>query len=291
MSIFLIASTEDPAGITIKQQLLTLTQSKELSLFMNQPILQLPELTDTYLVTIPDRTIYHDNLDKELEKTSGIKPDLIIFLSRHSSKMKTPTLTTHPIGNYGSADFGGNPRTLVPAAPHTMTQLLRKIHEKHQRNPLGFKVCYEVTHHGPFLSTPTVYVEVGSTEKEWMNQEAAMIIAQAVYETILYYPSEQDYLDDISVLLGIGGGHYAPRFTDIILERNAAFGHMVPSYHIDADTITEESIKNALLQTPQVSAAYIHTKGLKKPQVRYFKEMLRNLNIPVISSKDLPMLL
>lgn len=291
MSIFLIASTEDPAGITIKQQLLTLTQSKEQSLFMNQPILLLPELKDTYLVTIPDRTIYHDNLDKELEKTSGIKADLIIFLSRHSSKMKTPTLTTHPIGNYGSADFGGKPKRLVPAAPHTMTQLLRKIHEKHQKNPLGFQVCYEVTHHGPFLTTPTLYVEVGSTEKEWMNQEAAMIIANAVYETILDCPSEQDFSYDIPVLIGIGGGHYAPRFTDIILERNAAFGHMVPSYHVDADAITEESIKNALLQTPQVSAAYIHTKGLKKPQVRYFKEMLHNLNIPVISSKDLPSLL
>ncbi len=290
MSIFLISSTEDPASTTIKQQLLTHAQTKPYSIFMDEPILLLEEFQDTYLVTISDRTIYHDNLDRELEKTTGITPDLLIFLSRHSSKMKTPTLTTHPIGNYGSADFGGKAKTLVPSAPHIMTHLLRKIYENHQKNPLGFQVCYEVTHHGPFLTTPTLYVEVGSTEKEWLNHEAAMIIAKAVYETIKDYSSNQDFSYDVPVLIGIGGGHYAPRFTDIILERKASFGHMIPSYHIDAETITEESLKNAILQTPDASAVYIHTKGLKKPQVRHFKEMLGTLDIPVISSKELPAL-
>jgi D-aminoacyl-tRNA deacylase len=171
-----------------------------------------------------------------------------------------------------------------------MTYLLRRIYEYHQKSRLRYHVCFEVTHHGPYLSTPTIYVEVGSTESEWIHHEPARIIATAVHDVITAFRTEKDFSSDIPVLIGIGGGHYAPRFTDIILERNAAFGHMIPSYHIDAGNITQETLEMAIQQTPNISAAYIHTKGLRKPQVRDFTKMLSNLDVPAISSKELPLL-
>jgi D-aminoacyl-tRNA deacylase len=93
--------------------------------------------------------------------------------------------------------------------------------------------------------------------------------------------------NDIPVLLGIGGGHYAPRFTDIALEKKAAFGHMIPTYHIDAGNIDEESFEKALNATPNVNGVYIHRKSLKKSQVSEYREFFQNKKIPVISSKEL----
>ena len=290
MSVFIISSTEDPAGTNIKKQLLRLTSWEEQISFYDVPILSFPEVDDVYLITIPDRTIFHDNLDVEISKVLGKKPDMLLYLSRHSSKTGKPSLTAHPIGNYGPADFGGKPHTLVPAAPRFMTHLIRRIHEKHRMSRLGYQVCFEVTHHGPYLSTPTVFVEVGSTEVEWHLSEPAQVVATAVYDILKENRSAMDADAEIPVLLGIGGGHYAPRFTDIILERDAAFGHMIPAYHVDAGNITIDSVKTAISQTPDISGVYIHSKGLKKPQVRLFKEMLADLDIPVISSKDLPLL-
>jgi D-aminoacyl-tRNA deacylase len=290
MSVFIISSTEDPAGTNIKKCLLNLAEWNEYDTFRDQPILINPSLDDIFLITINERTIYQEHLDKEITSKLGISPELIVFLSRHTSKMGKPTLTVHPIGNFGSAEFGGKPHTLIPASPRLMTHLLRKMYEYHRKSHLGYQVCFEASHHGPYLSTPTIYAEVGSTETQWLLPKPAQIIASAIHDLFTEFLTEKDFSSEIPVLIGIGGGHYTPRFTDIILERDAAFGHMIPSYQIDAGTITQEILEMAIKQTPNISAAYIHTKGLRKPQVRNFRKMLSDLNVPAISSKDLPLL-
>ncbi|MBU1941867.1 MAG: hypothetical protein KKC68_08845 [Candidatus Thermoplasmatota archaeon] len=286
MSIFIIASTEDPAGTTIKQQLIQHGTWDKETTYQDEPILHCQEVPNTYLITINDRTIYHDNLDKELTQILKKQPSLLIFLSRHTSKMGKPTLAVHPIGNYNTASFGGKPHTLVPSAPYMMTNLLRKINTYHKKTPLHYQVCFEVTHHGPYLETPTLFVEVGSTPTQWIQKLPAQIIAKAIYNQITSPQNEQS----IPTIIGIGGGHYAPRFTDIALEKQVAFGHMIPAYHIDAKVITTKIVAEAIQKTPQAEAVYIHSKGLKKPQIRQFKDICKTLDIPVISSKQLPAL-
>ncbi len=283
MTTFIIASTEDTAGITIKQQLIQHGTWKTETTYHDEPILHCQEAPNTYLITINDRTIYHDHLDIELTQILKKQPSLLIFLSRHTSKMGKPTLTVHPIGNYNTALFGGKPYTLVPTAPIIMTSLLRKINTYHKKTSLNYQVCFEVTHHGPYLETPALFVEVGSTPTQWVQKIPAQIIAQAVYDQITSPQNEHD----IPIIIGIGGGHYAPRFTDIALEKQVAFGHMIPSYHVDANVITTEIVVEALQKTPHAEAVYIHSKGLKKPQIRQFKDICTALGIPVISSKQL----
>jgi D-aminoacyl-tRNA deacylase len=228
-----------------------------------------------------------ENLDKEIESKLGIKTKQTIFISRHTSEMEKPTLTVHPIGNYGEAQFGGKPKTLVKSAPRLMTHLLRLIKKNLQSTNLTYQVCYEVTHHGPYIETPTFFVEVGSTEREWNKKEPAKIIAQSILELLGKYHYEEDFSDDIPILLGIGGGHYAPRFTDVVFEKKAAFGHMIPSYQIKAGNIDSEMFEKTLDATPNVKAAYIHKKALKKSQVTEYKKWFQNKGIPVISSKEL----
>jgi D-aminoacyl-tRNA deacylase len=244
-------------------------------------------MKDVVIVTINDRKITHENLEKEVEEKLGIKPKQAIFLSRHRSKTGEPTLTTHPIGNYGESQFGGKTKTLSKSSPKLMTSLLRIIKKNAEQAKLYHKVCLEVTHHGPYMTIPTLFVEVGSTEEEWKKQEPANVVAKSVLQLLDSYHYEEDFPDEMPVLVGIGGGHYAPRFTDVILEKKAAFGHMIPTYHIEAGNIDGEMFEKTLQATPNVKGVYIHRKSLKKSQVSEYKNWFQNRGISVISSKEL----
>lgn len=287
ISVLIVSSSEDPASTNIKNSLLEQTAWKEHGVFFDAPVYHHTKMNDIVIVTIPDRKIRHENIDKEVEANLKIKPRLAIFLSRHRSKIGEPTLTVHPIGNYGDAEFGGKPRTLIPSAPRFMTHLLRLIKKNLQGTNLAYQVCYEVTHHGPYLEIPTVFVEVGSTETQWREKEPARVIAQSLLELLSEYHYEEDFPKDTPVLIGIGGGHYAPRFTDMVSEKNAAFGHMIPTYHIDAGNISDEMLQKSLEKTPDVSGAYINKKSLKKSQVTEFKKWFEDKRINVVSSKEL----
>lgn len=290
MAVVIISSTVDPASTNIKNCLLEQSAWDEIDLFDNLPVFRHSKMEDILIVTIHDRKIMHENLDKEIEENLGIKPKQAIFISRHRSEMEKPSLTVHPIGNYGEAKFGGRPKTLVKSSPRLMTHLLRLIKKNMRQTDMDYHVCYEVTHHGPHLEIPTLFAEVGSTEKEWNKREPAKLIAQSIIELLEKYRYEEDIQDDSSVLLGIGGGHYAPRFTDVAFEKKAAFGHMIPSYHVEAGNIDSGIFKKAIEATPDVTAVYINKKALKKSQVTEYKQWFQDNGIPVISSKELPAL-
>jgi D-aminoacyl-tRNA deacylase len=245
-------------------------------------------MNNLVIVTIPDKKIRHENIDTEVIEQLHIEPKIAIFLSRHRSKMGEPTLTVHPIGNYGDAKFGGKPKTLIPAAPRMMTYLLRLIKKNLQLTDLKYQVCYEVTHHGPFLKIPTLFVEVGSTEIQWQQKEPASIIASSLLELLAKYHYEEEYPNDIPVLLGIGGGHYAPRFTEVALAKKIAFGHMIPTYQIDGGNIDDEILEKTIQATPNINGVYLHKKELKKSQVTHYRNWFENKGISIISSKNLP---
>jgi len=290
MAFVIISSLIDPASINIKDRLIEQSKWEENDTFDKNPVFINTNQKDVQLITINNRKITRENIDIEIEEKLNIKPKVVLFISRHTSKMKKPTLTVHPIGNYGKAEFGGKPRTVVKSSPHLMTNLLRLIKKNYSKTNLEYEVCFEVTHHGPYLQKPTLFVEIGSTEKEWENKESAAIIAKSILELIQDKHYEEDYSKKIPVLMGVGGGHYAPRFTDIINERQAVFGHMIPTYQINAGIIDEEMLDKTIASTPNLKGVYIHKKALKKSQISEIKNCFLDRSIPVISSKDLPQL-
>jgi D-aminoacyl-tRNA deacylase len=288
MTVLIISSTEDPASTNIKNSLLEQTTWDEHGTFYNSPVFRHASMNNLVIVTIPDKKIRHENIDTEIYEQLHIEPKIAIFLSRHRSKMGEPTLTVHPIGNYSDAKFGGKPKTLIPAAPRMMTHLLRLIKKNLQPTDLKYQVCYEVTHHGPFLKIPTLFVEVGSTEIQWQQKEPASIIASSLLELLAKYHYEEEYPNDIPVLLGIGGGHYAPRFTEVALAKKMAFGHMIPTYQIDGGNIDDEILEKTIQATPNINGVYLHKKELKKSQVTHYRNWFENKGISIISSKNLP---
>ncbi len=287
MTVLIISSTEDPASTHIKNSLLEQTAWEDQGIFYSTPVYRNTSIKNLVMITIPDKKIRHENIDTEIQDQLHIDPDIAIFLSRHRSKTGEPTLTVHPIGNFSDAEFGGQPKTLVPAAPKMMTHLLRLIKKNLQSTGLDYKVCYEVTHHGPFLRIPTLFAEVGSTEVQWQQKEPACIIATSLLELLHTHQHEKEFPKDIPVLLGIGGGHYAPRFTDIAFQKKVAFGHMIPSYKIDEGTIDDEILEKTIQATPNLTGVYLHKKDLKKSQVTLYRNWFEKKGIALISSKEL----
>ena len=152
-----------------------------------------------------------------------------------------------------------------------MTSLLREIKENKLE---GFDVCFEATHHGPLLNTPTIFLEIGSTENEWEDK----LPAKALIKSLL----EVKYIDGINVI-GIGGGHYTPRFTEAALTHKVNFGHMVANYGIPF--VNTKVIRNAI-EASSAEGVYFHKKAMKKSTYREIKENLESESIPVFEHAD-----
>ena len=270
----IIISKKDIASCNIFENLMKLKPWKEKGEFKGNPLYF---FEDYCMATIPDEHIFHDNLDLELAQVLDEKPECLIYASRHRSESGKRSLTAHPIGNFGKAEFGGREKTLVPSFPHMMTGAMRVLRKK--AKGLDYDVSFEATHHGPFLQTPTFFIEIGSDEKAWSDKEAGRVIAETIMETqAAVYP----------VGIGVGGGHYAPRITDVALERKISFGHIVPTYALTY--FTPEVAQSAILATANVENVYFHKKHLKSGQYKKWKKIFSDIGLTPVKSSDLELL-
>lgn len=285
MTTVIISSTQDEASTNIKKGLLSIGDWTETNIFFNKPVFKLID-KDVIMVTINDKTILHEGLVQQIEKELEILPEKAIFISRHRSKSGKPTLTTHPIGNYGTASFGGKQKTLCTALPYMMTTLLRTMKRFAENEKLYHDIGFEVTHHGPYMSIPTLFAEVGSTMVEWKKTKPAEVVAQSILTLLSVPKEEKEKWNEMPVLIGVGGGHYAPRFSSVVFQKKVAFGHMIPNYHIQSGNIDKNILKKAIDATPHASGVYLDRKALSKATRAQFQEWCDNLDIPLVSSKD-----
>jgi D-tyrosyl-tRNA(Tyr) deacylase len=148
----------------------------------------------------------------------------LVFPSRHRSESGIGCLTVHPLGNLGaSAEVGGEAGRLVPPAPRLMADALRQA--QGPAEAIGVVATFEVTHHGPLLHQPAFFVEIADSLPEADQRKAAGPLAAAIADLT------EDPQDRVAV--GVGGGHYAPHFTEMTLRRHWAFGHLVPRHALE----------------------------------------------------------
>jgi len=223
------------------------------------------QFKNTFILTTGREMIYYDNLDKEITKQLGVIPQIIIFASRHSSQQKLPALTTHVTGNWGKAMYGGKDESLAIAEPIAMKLALLKLNEL---NDLNWTVCYEATHHGPSeLDVPSLFVEIGSSEEEWKNEQAGEIVAETIFYVINDYTKSHSF----RTVIGIGGGHYAPKQTKVALNSELAFSHIAAKY---AHPLSKELLIKAINRTSgRVHGIYVDWKGSRGET----KQMARNI--------------
>ncbi|HZY69676.1 MAG TPA: D-aminoacyl-tRNA deacylase [Thermoplasmata archaeon] len=164
-----------------------------------------------------------------------------VFPSIHSSAAGQRGLTVHPLGNVGAlTDVGGRPRSLVPSAPRLMVAALRRLAEA--AGPETGPASYEATHHGPFLPVPAFFAEIGFADDPAPPPTAVGALAEVLTGL------EEEPRD--RVVLGVGGGHYAPHFSELALERHVAFGHIIGRHALPE--VTPEIARQAWDGTPAV---------------------------------------
>ena len=168
-----------------------------------------------------------DGLHVHLEDPAAAfdDPACLAVASRHSGETG-PLLTAHFTGNFGPAEVGGDPAALSRAAPRAAAVALRALDAG---APDGYDVSLECTHHGPTaVDVPSLFVEVGSAEPQWEDPAAADAVAAALLALRGVDPVDE------RTLVGLGGGHYAPRFTRIVRETGWAVGHVAADWGLEA---------------------------------------------------------
>ncbi len=183
--------------------------------------------------------------------------DLLIVASTHKSGAGVPALTAHVCGNWGAENkLGGNPRELAYASAYALKSGFHAL-EKHGADVEGFEIAIEATHHGPTsLHAPILFMELGSTEKEWGLSEPAGAVAEAIMQTAADWNGVRG-----KVALGFGGMHYLTKFAD--LEREGyAFSHVASKHLVPA--VDAQMVKQAVAKTVEpVTHAFVEKKSLK----------------------------
>jgi len=214
---------------------------------------------------LPKRILWEDHLDQRWNQATGETVTEVIFPSRHAAASGRPCLTLHPIGvphhPLGEEPPFGGRSGFAPPPNSRIAPWWRLLHQKWEENTIPeFSLSLEVTHHGPILDVPALFIEVGSTEPYWPNENAAKLLAEVIVEGLGLEGETQTESwnkrhENEPVLITLGGGHYAPKANKLALEPHVWLGHMLANHSLPFDTqdnpgtLWKQSIDAAILST------------------------------------------
>ena len=266
LTVLIVASKRDVAAQNIAQELARLKGF--------QPVAgasaDLFQAGDTYLKLVETDGIFTENLGV------NIRPDAVIFASRHRSESGEPALTAHWTGNCTArSDFGGTPKNLSFADPPRLRAALLALDEAREAMKLNYVVTLEATHHGPTgLGVPTLFIELGSTEKEWADRHAAVAVSEAIWKAATAPVSGK-------TAVGFGGGHYCNKQCTATRNDGYAFGHILSKYFFE--DYDEEIVRMAFERTlGGCRTAVVDWKGVRGAQRSKLLETLKRMNIEIV---------
>ncbi len=274
MNIAIIAPIPNFAGPNIKKNLFERSEWQEEDKFEGHPVYhKMTDHHDVRLFTSEKNCLELDDYDQRIESW-GFRLDAIIIATTHRSVAGTPSFSVHPIGNWtDDASFGGKARAITAAPAHLMRACLDAL-AKH--NTTEHLVTMEATHHGPILTTPTMFVEIGSDEKAWKTQAYGKIVAMTLFDVI------SNPLPKYPIMLGIGGPHYCPNFMSAMKKADIAVGHVCAKYSLEG--LNEKMILDAMEKSGAASAL-LDWKGLGDHKERIVAALEKN-NIPYKKTSD-----
>jgi D-aminoacyl-tRNA deacylase len=192
--------------------------------------------------------------------------DVFIFLSKHRSNSSIPTLTCHFTGNF-SADnsYGGNPREIAISYPSLLKAYLKAITAARQRVP-EYEVIIEATHHGPTsLNKPVLFVELGSSEKQWADENAASVICDTLLDIL-----DNGFERCKKVGIALGGTHYPRKFNKLLLDSKFGLAAVASKHNLEA---IDHAMLNQMIEKSieEVTHIVLDSKGLGKQKDRILK--------------------
>ncbi|MDP7079298.1 MAG: D-aminoacyl-tRNA deacylase [Candidatus Undinarchaeales archaeon] len=271
--IGIVSSVHDTAGTNIHDRILELVDFERTDTFEGHPVHRGEGIT---LVRTERELLHADHLDEHFTVDSWI------FASKHKAISGTPSLTTHSPGNWTSeVRYGGSPEELSVAEPRLIKAALQALKARRDATGIKYEVTLEVTHHGPTaMDSPVVFVEIGSGPEQWSDPLAVDVIARAILDTVAFKPP-----DSWVPCVGFGGGHYPPRFTDIMLSTHYAVGHIMPKYVTDTVDITR-MVRTARERNGPTELAIIDWKGLTSSVRGAVLEAIDGLGLGFIKARE-----
>ncbi|MFZ8782550.1 MAG: D-aminoacyl-tRNA deacylase [Desulfurococcaceae archaeon] len=266
--IGLVYSTRDPAGRGIANYIASALRASPSALCTNAETCSTGE--NFILAGFSEDVLYFDFLDERLPSTV----EFYVVLSRHSSEAGIKSYTVHSTGNFSEeALYGGRPRELGIAHPVVAFRLLRALKAVSTRfNREDYEVSYEATHHGPTsLEKPLVFIEIGSSHSEWIDPVNHVVVGESVVALLSEYPN----LPTCAISLGIGGGHYSRKFTEMSLSESVCFGHIMPKYaltHLDFE-ILDKMLYRTVAKPEQVVVEKKSTRREHRELIEKYAEM------------------
>jgi D-aminoacyl-tRNA deacylase len=110
-------------------------------------------------------------------------------------------------------------------------------------------------------------VEIGSSEEEWNDSQAAEAIAKSLVASM-----KRDEVYE--TVFGIGGGHYAKDFTKLVIEEEVAVAHMAPKYALDEldEQMFRQAIERNVEKISKIIILKKETNSSQKKKVIAFAE-------------------
>jgi len=242
-----ICSTEDTASVNVANLLINkhgFTKVSDYSFRSKDYSYMQLHLTNKIL-------LYADEMDEIYPETG-----CFIFVSQHKSASNIPTLTCHTTGNFNENIYGGKFREIGICNPWVLKQYLLELNRERDNVP-HYDITLEASHHGPTsLKKPTVFIEIGSTDREWSDEVAVETLCKALLKVISQKPNKCE-----KVAIALGGNHYPSKFNRILLESEFGLASIVARHnlrHLDRTMISEMKFKS----TEKVSYAIYDSKGM-----------------------------
>ncbi len=200
------------------------------------------------LVVIPTPAISADWIENKYQY------DGYVFLSKHASESGTLALTCHSTGNFSDAQFGGFPRQVAIPHPHLQKSYVQHLWKQKDNFP-RFEITIEATHHGPTaLNKPTLFIEIGTTQKEWTDKKLCERVAKIVVEEMSKEPRKHN------VAMCFGGTHYPKKFNKELIDGEFALGTVMPKHALDV--LNEELFSHILYRNKEAKFALMDWSSL-----------------------------
>ncbi len=264
MPPLLVASKIDPAGYGMANCLIEthslLRTDHEFEVYTNRTI---------DLLIVDQEALTLDWLDGKFS------PEYYVFLSRHRSESGIPTLTCHTTGNFSDvSEMGGRPRELAYTYPSLQKYYMQTLWNQRASIP-DYQLVIEATHHGPTaLKKPALFVEIGSTEKQWVDKSAISVVCDAIIKAINGLKKYGN------IGIGLGGTHYPSKFNELLIESDFAVASVASKHslpYVDRsmlDQMINKSIEN-------VKYVFMDWKGLGKEKNR-LDNVVKDLGLKVV---------
>ena len=309
MGVLLLASKSDTASMTLFDAIMRLKGWSEV-FTRTYGDYYIHECGSVYLLLIEQIHIRADGIDSIFKKNTGFSIDDVLILSRHVSRSNTPAMTLHAIGIPGVLPYGeqgnsgGENGLLVPPSKY-FASLFRRMNllAREKKLNLDFDLTLETTHHGPILTTPTLYIEIGSTENEWSREDVADCWAEVISDVLVMFGGRSTYFNpDSDVMIGFGGGHYAPRHKAVILNSDINIGHIIANYSLifeqKDDSVfpsgpwskcIQSAVDSTRISFPQNKIfAHLDRKSFKGWERSAILQRLEELGVEVRRGKQIP---